>query len=136
MISIVLDTNVLVASILKPHGEYSQALSLILANLDKFQIVVSSQVRDEYAEVLSRRFITLRGLSRVATSLLEIIDDIAIEVVPKSLAYLAFPDVDDKPFVELATYTNSIIITNNISDFPFADLKVLRAGEFLKLFDK
>ena len=76
------------------------------------------------------------GLSKVATGLLEIIDDVATEVVPKSLAHLAFPDVDNKPFVELAVYTNSIIITNNVNDFPFADLKVLRAGEFLKLFDR
>ena len=136
MISVVLDTNVLVASVLKPNGEYSRVLGFILSNLDKFQIAISSQVRDEYAEVLSRRFITLRGLSKVATGLLEIIDDVATEVVPKSLAHLAFPDVDDKPFVELAVYTNSIIITNNIQDFPFADLKVLRAGEFLKLFGR
>lgn len=134
MVSVVLDTNVLVASILKPNGEYARVLGFILSNLDKFQIVISSQVRDEYAEVLSRRFITLRGLSKVATVLLEIIDDVSTEVVPKSLAHLAFPDVDDKPFVELAVYTNSIIITNNIQDYPFADLKVLRAGEFLKLF--
>ena len=136
MVSVVLDTNVLVASVLKPNGEYAHVLGFILSNLDKFQIAISSQVRDEYAEVLSRRFITLRGLSKVTTGLLEIIDDVATEVVPKSLVHLAFPDVDDKPFVELAVYTNSIIITNNIQDFPFADLKVLRAGEFLKLFGR
>lgn len=136
MVSVVLDTNVLVASILKPSGEYARVFAFILSNLDKFQIVVSSQVRDEYSEVLSRRFITLRGLSRVALGLLEIIDDIALEVIPKSLGHLAYPDVDDKPFVELAAYTNSIIITNNVLDFPFADLKVLRAGEFLELFAK
>ena len=134
MVSIVLDTNVLVASILKPKGEYSRALGFILSNLDKFEIVISSQVWDEYKEVFSRRFITLRGLSKVAAALLEIIDDVAVEVVPKSLSHLPFPDVDDKPFVELATYTNSIILTNNVKDFPFADLRVLRAGEFLELF--
>ena len=134
MISVVLDTNVLVASLLKPSREYSRALAFILSNLDKFQIVTSSQVRDEYAEVLSRRFITLRGLSKVANGLLEIIDDVSVEVVPKSLAHLPFLDVDDKPFVELAVYTNSIVVTNNVANFPFADLKVLRAGEFLKLF--
>lgn len=134
MISVVLDTNVLVASVLKPNGEYSQALRFILSHLDRFEIVVSSQVRDEYQEVLSRRFITLRGLSKIASGLLEIIDDVAVEVVPKSLEYLAFPDIDDKPFIELAVYTHSIIITNNVHDFPFVNLRVLRAGEFLKLF--
>ena len=134
MISVVLDTNVLVASVLKPNGEYSQALGFILSNLDKFEIVVSSQVLDEYTEVLSRRFITLRGLSKVACGVLKIIDDVAVEVVPKSLAYLPFPDIDDKPFVELAAYTNSIIITNNIKDYPFIDIKALCAGEFLAFF--
>ena len=124
----------MVASLLKPSEEYSRALAFILSNLDKFQIVTSSQVRDEYAEVHSRRFITLRGLSKVANGLLEIIDDVSVEVVPKSLAHLPFPDVDNKPFVELAVYTNSIVVTNNVANFPFADLKVLRAGEFLKLF--
>ena len=134
MVSIVLDTNVLVASILKPNGEYSRALGFILSNLDKFNIVVSSQVRDEYVEVLSRRFITLRGLSKVAFSMLKIIDDVAVEVVPKSLAHVPLPDIDDKPFIELTAYTNSIIITNNIKDYPFIDIKALRAGEFLALF--
>lgn len=134
MVSIILDTNVLVASILKPNGEYSRALGFILSNLDKFNIVVSSQVRDEYVEVLSRRFITLRGLSKVAFSMLKLIDDVAVEVVPKSLAHVPLPDIDDKPFIELAAYTNSIIITNNIKDYPFIDIKALRAGEFLALF--
>ncbi len=134
MVSIVLDTNVLVASILKPNGEYSRALGFILSNLDKFNIVVSSQVRDEYVEVLSRRFITLRGLSKVAFSMLKIIDDVAVEVVPKSLAHVPLPDIDDKPFIELTAYTNSIIITNNIKDYPFIDIKALCAGEFLALF--
>lgn len=136
MVSVVLGTNVLVASLLKPKGEYACALKFILPNLDHFKIVVSSQVKDEYREVLSRRFITLRGLSEIAQDLLEIIDEVATEVVPKSLSYLALPDIDDKPFIELAVYTNSIILTNNVQDFPFLDVKALRAGEFLRFFDK
>ena len=57
-------------------------------------------------------------------------------VIPKPLDHLVYPDVGDKPFVELAAYTNAIVLTNNVQDFPFMDIKVLRAQEFLALFDR
>ena len=135
MHSVVLDTNVLVASILKPSGDYANALAFTLEHLNFFEIVVSSPVLDEYQDVLSRPFIIKRGLGDVALGVLKLIEDVSTNVIPKPLDHLVYPDVGDKPFVELAAYTNAIVLTNNVQDFPFIDIKVLRAQEFLALFD-
>ena len=136
MHSIVLDTNVLVSSVLKPTGDYANALLFILKHLNFFEIVVSPPVCDEYKDVLLRLFISERGLCDVALGVLKLIEDVSTNVIPKPLDHLVYPDVGDKPFVELAAYTNAIVLTNNVQDFPFLDLKVLRAQEFLELFDR
>jgi predicted nucleic acid-binding protein len=132
MIGVVLDTNVLVATLLKPQGTYAHALILILQNPQAFKLVVSSQILDEYRDVCSRSVITLRGLKPEADALLELITQQAEETVPKAIPALVYPDVKDKPFIEAAVYTSSILITNNIRDFPFAGIRILMAGEFLK----
>lgn len=132
MIEVVLDTNVLVAAILKPDGEHAAALTEVVDNPGVFNLVVSSQIIDEYRDVLGRSVITLRGLKPEADALLGIICEIADEVVPKSIPELVYPDVKDKPFLEAAVYVNGLLVTNNVRDFPFAGVRILRAGEFVR----
>lgn len=132
MIDVVLDTNVLVAALISPEGEHAQALTYLVEHPEAFHLVVSSQIMDEYADVLGRSIITLRGLKPEADVLLEIISDIAEEVVPKAIPALVYPDNKDKPFLEAAVYVSGILITNNVRDYPFAGVRILRAGEFLR----
>jgi predicted nucleic acid-binding protein len=133
MIEIVLDTNVLAAALLKPEGTHSHALLTILQNSQAFKIAISSQIFDEYSDVLSREIITLRGLKPEADALLALIATSSLEVIPKSIDYLVYPDIKDKPFVEAAVYIDGLLITNNIRDYPFVGLRALRAGEFLEM---
>ena len=131
MIDVVLDTNVLVAALLAPDGEHAGALMEALGRPEAFNLVVSSQIVDEYRDVLGRSVITLRGLAPEASALLGLVCEVADEVVPKSIPQLVYPDVKDKPFLEAAVYVGGVLVTNNVRDFPFAGVRILRAGEFL-----
>ena len=132
MIHVVLDTNVLVSTLLTPEGEYARALMCVLGRPDAFKIVVSSQILDEYRDVLGRSLIAIRGLKPEADALLELVGSVALEVVPRALPWLVYPDVKDKPFLEAAVYCDGVLITNNVRDFPFVGVRILRAGEFLR----
>ncbi len=132
MIDVVLDTNVLVAALLKPKGDHATALMQILKYPDQFNIVVSSQMIDEYRDVLSRSVITLRGLKEEAEALLSLILSIAEEIVPKAIPALVYPDEKDKPFLEAAVYVNGLLLSNNTNDYPFAGVRIMKAGEFLR----
>lgn len=132
MINIVLDTNVLVASLINNTGLNSQVLSYVFHNLNNFNIVVSSQISDEYKDVLHRSEIGFRGLRNEADGLRELVRQEAVEVIPKSLDFLRYPDIKDKPFLEVAVYVDGILITNNIKDFPFLGVRIMQPGEFLQ----
>lgn len=131
MIDIVLDTNVFVATLLQPKGVNSRTLRKILSRSDLFKICYSSQMFAEYHEGLSRPVITARGLHSEAQALLEIIQDVGEEVIPKPVYALLYPDRNDRPFLEAVVYVNGILITNNLKDFPFAGISVLGPEEFL-----
>jgi putative PIN family toxin of toxin-antitoxin system len=131
MLDIVLDTNVLVGALLKPDGSNSQALRAIISKPESFNICFSSIMLAEYEDVLSRPLITGRGLQREAEQLLSLLRDISEEIVPKPLYALVYPDRGDRPFLEASVYVNGLLLTNNLRDFPFADVTVLGPDEFL-----
>ena len=68
MIDVVLDTNVLVATLLTPRGDHARVLMTVLENPDVFNFVVSSQIEDEYRDVCGRSIVSLRGLSQEAAA--------------------------------------------------------------------
>ncbi|MBQ9041697.1 MAG: hypothetical protein IJ111_02650 [Eggerthellaceae bacterium] len=41
----------------------------------------------------------------------------------------------DKPFLEAAVYVGGVLVTNDVRDFPFAGVRILKAGEFLRFAD-
>ena len=135
MIDVVLDTNVLVAPLISPDGEHARVLMRLLERPDAYNLVVSSQIIGEYQDVLSRSVVTLRGLKPEADALLDLVWEVAEEVVPKAIPELVYPDIKDKPFLEAAVYVGGVLVTNNVRDFPFAGVRILRAGEFLRFAD-
>ena len=52
-------------------------------------------------------------------------------VKKKDRQQLLLAQVKDKPFLEAAVYVSGVLVTNNVRDFPFAGVRILRAGEFL-----
>lgn len=136
MIHVVFDTNVLLASLLKPDGANRRCLRLVLGNPASFTICYSSQMMDEYRDVLSRPVVTGRGLARPAHDLLALVAKVGEELVPKYIPALVYPDIDDKPFLEAAVYVNGVLITNNLKDFPFLGVSILGPGDFLRWWEE
>lgn len=135
MIDVVVDTNVLVASLLKPGGPNRAALRKVLDPRTPLQPVYSSQMADEYRDVLGRHLITGRGLNQQAQALLDIVMDAGDEIVPKFLPGIVYADEKDRPFLEAAAYVNGIILTNNIKDFPYLGVAVIGPEELLAWCD-
>ena len=131
MIDVVLDTNVLAAALLQPDGSNRRALRTVIARSDAFKICVSSQMFAEYRDVLSRPFITARGLADEAEALLNLIREVGEEIVPKPVYAVVYPDRTDRPFLEAAVYVDGALITNNVKDFPFKGVIVLGPEDFL-----
>ncbi len=131
MINVVLDTNVIVASLLRQDGSNRRALRKVIARPDVFRICYSSLMIAEYEDVLTRPIITARGLAEEAGALLSLIRDVGDEIVPKPVYALVYPDRKDRPFLEAAVYVDGVLITNNTRDFPFAGVTVLAPEDFL-----
>lgn len=134
MIHVVLDTNVLVGALLNAHGVQAELLREVVSNPRSYAIIVNQQILGEYRDVLSRSFLSIRGLEQNAAAMLSLIQDAAEEVVSKPIDWIVYPDIDDKPFLEAAVYVGGVLVTNNLKDFPFYGVRVMRAGEFLDTF--
>lgn len=131
MVPVVFDTNVLVASLIKRNGPNRDVLRLVVGNSDAFEICYSSQMMAEYEDVLNRPVVTGRGLGPNARRLMYLIKRIGSEVVPKTAPALAYPDPDDRPFLEAAVYVNGVLITNNLKDYPFLGVPIMEPESFL-----
>ncbi len=131
MINIVIDTNILLAALIKPTGSNMAAFRCIVANRETLHICYSSQMMSEYEDVLARPVITGRGLQPEAQGILKLIRLLGEEVVPKYLGGIVYPDRKDRPFLEAAVYVHGIILTNNLRDFPFADINAVAPEEFI-----
>lgn len=134
MTYVVLDTNILVGALLKSEGVHARLLLELVGNPGKYTIVVNQQILSEYEDVLSRSFLSLRGLGRDARELLSLIELASEDVVSKPIDWLVYPDMDDKPFLEAAVYVGGVLVTNNLSDFPFYGVRIVQAAEFLDEF--
>ncbi len=131
MIPVVLDTNILMASLLKESGSNRAALAKVIDPRTPFTVFYSSQMADEYAEVLSRPPIVSRGLVDEAEALFRLIMDVGEQIVPKYIPALVYPDVKDRPFLEATVYVEGILLTNNLKDYPFLGVTVIGPDTFL-----
>ncbi len=110
---IVLDTNVLVAALLSPHGPPAQLLRLCL--VEDVRIIHDPRVLSEYREVLGRaRFGFDPGDVGPVIRQLEAGGE---GVVARPLA-VELPDPDDLPFLEVAVAGGAdAVVTGNARHF-------------------
>ncbi|MDR1713442.1 MAG: putative toxin-antitoxin system toxin component, PIN family [Coriobacteriales bacterium] len=131
MLDVVIDTNVLVAALIRPDGPNAKVLERLFSSPNAFRICYSSAMMAEYEDVLTRPFMTMRGLGKEAGLLTELIEEVGDQIVPKPVYAAVYPDRDDRPFLEATVYTNGALITNNTKDSPFAGVTILTPQEFL-----
>lgn len=110
---VVLDTNVLVSSLLSPFGAPAQVLSLVLTG--KIRPVVDDRILAEYRDVLRRPKFEFEP--RPVDDLLTWFFTTGIHVTPSLLA-VSLPDPNDIMFLETAAEANAQITTGNLRHFP------------------
>lgn len=111
---VVIDTNVLVSGLLKPHNHPGTVVRLLAGG--KLQAVYDARILSEYREVLHR---PLFGFSSSdVDALLDYVKDSGLLVTAPPLK-IHLPDPDDEPFLEVAmAEPGTVLITGNKKHFP------------------
>jgi len=126
---IVLDTNVLVSSILKPSSKPAEILNLVMSG--KLLLHLDSRIFLEYSSVLKRKKFDFAP--KKIEHLLQYFHRISFLTTPKPLM-IHIPDLSDLPFIEVAYKTDSSLITGNKKHFPLDLIKVYDCKEFLDFY--
>jgi putative PIN family toxin of toxin-antitoxin system len=129
MIRVVLDTNVVLSSLLQPLGPPAKVLHLARRGL--IRLCVSGPVYSEYEEVLQRpRF---SGIAASIDPMLQFLRERGLWVRPEE-RLLVCRDPDDNIFLECARQAAaSWLVTGNTADFPsqWRETAIVRPREFL-----
>ena len=122
MQKIVIDTNVLVSSLIQRSYPYHLVVE-IFSN-DKIQICLSDELFEEYVNVLKRdKFSKFPDFIANAQALLIDLEKIAVKYVP-TVHLEIIKDKDDNKLLELAeTCHADFLITGNTNDFTLSDHK-------------
>lgn len=132
MLKIVIDTNVIVSSLIQRNYPYRIIYELLVD--DRFLLCVSEELMTEYYEVLSRqKFARFPDFFGKAENLLADIETKAQKFVPSTKLDL-ISDKDDNMILELADACKAdFIITGNTNDFTFSEYqqtKIVSPKEF------
>ncbi len=118
MHKIVLDTNVLISSLIGRSYPHLIVNELILNQ--RVHLVTSNEILKEYKEVIKRpKFLSHPNFSDLATATLNAIEKDASHYKPNiTLDFLK--DLSDNRFLELAVFAEvDFLITGNSNHFPF-----------------
>jgi len=134
MLLIVLDTNVLVSSMLNAKGSPGKILDLMLS--DQIQLAYDNRILGEYEEVLTRPELRLDQVK-----VLGAIDHIELSgklIEPKSLPKEGYADPDDIMFAEVFITSNAdALVTGNLRHYkPLLEqnASVLSPTQFLEKY--
>ncbi len=122
MQKIVIDTNVIVSSLIQRNYPYFIINELFID--EKFQLCVSEELMAEYYEVLTRiKFAKFQDFFARAETLLADIEAKAVKYYP-TITIELISDDDDNMILELADECNAdFVITGNTTDFIFPTYK-------------
>jgi uncharacterized protein len=130
---IVVDTNILISSFLKPFSDTAKILRMILEN--KLRIAIDLRILIEYEEVLKRQeFMFDKNKIKLVIIFLRK-NGIFINALPLENS---LPDKDDNPFLEVAVSAKAdYLITGNVKHFPqkfCKNISIVTPDQFLKEF--
>ena len=123
---VVMDTNVAVSAILTPSGNAAKIVDMIAD--EQLQICYSSDILDEYVEVLSRpRF---NFCAEDQENFIAGIKQSGLLCSPAK-SEMPFIDNTDRVFFDVAKSCKAILITGNIRHFP-SEPFVMTPSDFLE----
>ena len=118
---VVIDTNILVASLIQPAGFCGRLLDLVVDGA--VEACVDDRILAEYAEGLPRRKFHLPADKIEMT--LDFFRQSGTPVVARPLS-VDLPDPDDLPFLEVAAAAEAILVTGNLRHFPKKACRTVR----------
>lgn len=126
---VVIDTNILVSSLLSKDGVPAKLIYMVLNN----QIIPCFDFRiiEEYKKVLKRPKFGFTDSE--INDLIGAIENIGYIYASKPIN-IPFIDESDKKFYEILKISDSILITGNIKHYP-KDNNVMTVNEFLMKFE-
>lgn len=134
----VIDTNVLVSSLLSKYDTSATSQVVFRALLGEIVPVYSNEILAEYREVLSRKKFKF-PLEQVRY-LLEAIEERGIFAKPIQTG-IELPDMKDLPFYEVVVakrsdgnYGDTFLVTGNIKHFPTEDF-IVTARQMINILD-
>lgn len=131
----VIDTNVLVSSLLSSHDD--AATVLVVGKLFSGEVIplFSDDILKEYNEVLRRK--KFRFTEETVRMLIQTIEKFGERVIPSPTGEV-LPDMKDLPFYEVVVEKredDAYLVTGNTKHFPMRPF-VVTAKEFLEILNK
>ena len=126
MINVVIDTNVIISSMLSPNGTPSKVVAIIL-EVDEFNIIYSNEMLKEYKKVLAYRKLNID--TETQHQFLYTIKDAGIVITPAPSS-IQMRDETDRVFYDTAKASNSVLITGNKKDYPNESF-IMSPSEFI-----
>lgn len=132
-INVIIDTNVIVSSLITQNADAATAMVLNLFYNSKITLFYSNKIFEEYVDVLNRE--KFHFDKTLISLILEFIKQNGILFNPKSIN-TKLPDIKDKPFYEIVMddrIKNSKLITGNLKHYPI-NSKIVTPSEFIKIY--
>ena len=129
MKKIVVDTNVLISSILTSEGKPNKVMSLV--SNKNVQLFYSKEILSEYKRVLDYDKLNIAPYLREET--IKKIVSLGTLINP-AISSIPFVHEDDRVFYDTARESGAILVTGNIKHYP-DDSAVMSPTSFLEKFD-
>ena len=132
---VVLDTNVFLVS-LAPQSQYAIIFDALLEG--KFQLVISTEILNEYEEIIGKRY-DFQAVKDIFELFLSLPNIIRQEVYYKW--NIIEIDKDDNKFIDIAIASNAHFIVSNDKHFKileqvdFPKLNCIKAEEFIEFLN-
>ena len=124
-IKVVIDTNVLVSSLLNSKGNPAKIIKLV--GTLKVQLYYNAEIIKEYNRVL--HYPKLKITQHQIDSILNLITEHGIAIEAKKSTF-EMTDEDDRIFYDIAKQSGSLLVTGNLKHYP-KEAFILAPTEFL-----
>lgn len=131
MKSVVLDTNIVISSVISSNGNPFVIMGLVSDG--EIQAYYSNEILDEYKRVLAYERLKINLEKQV--EIIEKIKEQGILIKPDDKSEIPFTDESDRIFYDTAKAANAYLITGNIRHYP-EEWHILTPARFVEIFEK
>ena len=122
---VVIDTNVIVSSIITPTGNPATVKDLVFSG--EIQMFFSKAIMDEYERVLSYDKLGIEPLTKAG--IIAAIHELGTMVEPVASS-MPIPDEEDRVFYDTAKANGATLITGNMKHYPTESF-IMTPSDFL-----